>query len=121
MEESVDPFHPTAVKASMGSLFSTPVCPMSGAGELLAWAAAKEIRTVASSARAELSFWDVDYELPTLLLVGSEKMGLSHELLDAADVAVRIPMLGQATSLNLAVATGLILYEIRRSTRASIS
>jgi TrmH family RNA methyltransferase len=121
LDESVDPFHPTAVKASMGSLFTTPVCPIGDAEALLEWAAAKEIRIVASSARAELSFWDVDYELPTLLLVGSEKMGLSQQLLDGADVAVKIPMLGQATSLNLAVATGLILYEIRRSTGDSIS
>jgi TrmH family RNA methyltransferase len=121
VDESVDPFHPTAVKASMGSLFITPLCPIGDAEALLEWAAAKEIRIVASSARAELSFWDVDYELPTLLLVGSEKTGLSKQLLDGADVAVKIPMSGQATSLNLAVATGLFLYEIRRSTGDSIS
>ena len=121
VDESVDPFHPTAVRASMGSLFTTPVCPVPGVGALLEWATAKGIKIAASSARAKLSIWEVDYGLPTLLLVGSEKKGLSQQLLDGADLAVRIPMLGQATSLNMAVATGLILYEIRRSAGEAIS
>ncbi|MGB5922848.1 MAG: RNA methyltransferase [Syntrophobacteria bacterium] len=116
VEESVDPFHPTAVKASMGTLFTTPVCSVASSGALLEWAAVNGITTVASSARAEGSFWQVNYELPALLLVGSEQMGLSEQLLKKADIKVKIPMGGESSSLNLAVAAGLILYEMRRST-----
>ena len=114
VNETVDPFHPTTVKASMGSLFTTPICSSVSSHALLEWAAEKGINIVASSAGAQISFWEADYKLPAILLVGSEKAGLSEELIAAADMAVKIPMTGQPSSLNLAVATGLILYEIRR-------
>ncbi len=116
VDASVDPFHPTAVKASMGSLFTIPICSVANGDVLLEWAAAKGINIAASSTRAKQSFWQVNYELPALLLDGTEKKGLSQELLAAADMAVKIPMMGKPTSLNLAVAAGLILYEMRRST-----
>jgi TrmH family RNA methyltransferase len=112
--DSVDPFHPRSVKASMGAIFSLPVAPVSSVESLMTWARSQKLSVIASSAGANQSYWDAGYQLPALLLVGSERTGLSRDLLEKADMAVKIPMGGGASSLNLAVATGLLLYEIRR-------
>jgi TrmH family RNA methyltransferase len=112
--QTVDPFHPTAVKASMGALFSVPISLMAESKTMLEWAKSQGVQSVATSARVSQSYWNLDYQLPALLLMGSERKGLPADLISEADMAVSIPMSGQASSLNLAVATGLMLYEIRR-------
>lgn len=111
---TTDPFHPTAVKASMGALFTAPIGRRPNEGALMAWARARGLLTVATSAKAPQVFWDALYRRPALLLMGSEGEGLSKEVLEAADLSVTIPMTGSVSSLNLAVATGLLLYEWRR-------
>lgn len=113
--QSTDPFHPTAVKASMGALFSVPVVAVDDLGGLTAWAAASGIFTVATSAHAETTCWQAPYRFPALLLMGSERHGLPDKVRRSAATAVRIPMYGAASSLNLAVATGILLYELRRA------
>jgi len=113
---SADPYDPAAVKASMGALFTVPVVAVASDAELLDWARASAARIVATSGRAILSCWDADLSLPLAVLLGSEGAGLPDDLLDAADVRVAIPMTGTAESLNLAVAAGVLLYEVRRRT-----
>lgn len=110
--QTVDPYHPTAVKASMGTIFSVPICHIENTGMLLNWAATKDLHKIATSARAKDSYKNVIYRFPALLMLGSEGEGLSPDLLAAADVAVSIPMVGSASSLNLAVAGGVLLYEL---------
>ncbi len=112
--DATDAYHPTAVKASMGTLFNLPVCSAGAVEEVLTWAAGRRLRTVTTSARGETVLWDAIYELPTLLLFGSEGSGLAPDVLARGDSSVRIPMRGSATSLNLAVAVGVVLYEVRR-------
>lgn len=116
--QTVDPFHPTAVKASMGTLFTTPISRAAGVEEVLDWAGEKGLHTIATSARARLSFWEAEYRLPALLLLGSEGEGLGEAALAAAEQAVTIPMAGRASSLNLAVAAGVLLYEMRFDAKA---
>jgi TrmH family RNA methyltransferase len=117
--QSTDPLHPTALRASMGAIFRVPVVEVQGVPQLLAWAAQRGLQTVATSARATHSFWETTYSTPLLLLFGSEGQGLSKALLAQADQAVSIPMFGVSSSLNLAVAAGIMLYEVRRgATRA---
>jgi 23S rRNA (guanosine2251-2'-O)-methyltransferase len=72
------------------------------------------MQLVAADANARTSLWDSQLSGPIALLVGSEAHGISPELLAQADQHVIIPMMGHVTSLNVAVATGIILYEIRR-------
>lgn len=72
------------------------------------------IQLVAADANASTSLWDSQLRGPIALLVGSEAHGISPELLAHADQHAIIPMLGHVTSLNVAVATGILLYEIRR-------
>lgn len=108
----VDPYHPTAVKASMGSLFHLPIAQLEDIDGLLDWASARGINSVATSAHARRSFREVEYHFPLLLLLGSEGEGLPAAVIEAADQAVAIPMSGSASSLNLAVAAGILLYEL---------
>ena len=112
---TVDPFHPTAVKASMGTLFSIPVCHAGDIATLQGWATTNGLTTIATSAHAKHPFWQVQYRFPALLLLGSEGAGLPSGVLDSADLAVSIPMQGAASSLNLAVAAGIMLYELART------
>jgi RNA methyltransferase, TrmH family len=113
---SADPYDPAAVKASMGALFTVPVVAAASAAEFLDWARARSLNVVATSGRASVSCWDADLRPPLALLLGSEGDGLPDELLAAADLSVAIPMTGTAESLNLAVAAGILLYEVRRRT-----
>lgn len=108
--DAADPWHPGAVKASMGTVFSTPVVPAS-LEEVLAWARREGLAVVATSAHGRVGHWSLDYPERCLLLFGSEATGLSQETLDAADEVVRIPQQGVASSLNLAVAAGIVIYE----------
>nr|WP_211261289.1 RNA methyltransferase [Pseudonocardia acaciae] len=112
--ETTDPFAPAAVKASMGSLFAVPIAA-AGADAFLAWARERAVDVVAASGYAERAHWSVTYRPPLAVLLGSEGEGLPDELLKAADTCVRIPMVGTAESLNLAVAAALMLYETRRT------
>jgi TrmH family RNA methyltransferase len=110
--ETTDPYSPAAVKASMGAVFSVPVVATSPSS-FVEWAAARGITLITTSGYAAASFWDVPYSPPVAVVLGSEGDGLPADVL-AQGTAVRIPMTGTAESLNLAVAAGLLLYEIRR-------
>jgi TrmH family RNA methyltransferase len=110
--ESCDAFSPEAVRASMGSLFGVKLSRMTARqfdSILAAWPG----EIVATAARAQADFRRT-YARPTLLMLGSEGSGLSPALAARANVSVRIPMPGAAESLNVATATALMLYEIRR-------
>lgn len=111
---TVDPFHPTVVKASAGTLFALPLIPTADLPTLLDWCERERVTVVATSDRAPRSYWKQRYATPLLLLMGSEAHGLPADLLNRLPHTVSIPMHGTADSLNLAVATALVLYEVRR-------
>jgi TrmH family RNA methyltransferase len=113
---SADAWHPGAVKASMGTVFSTPVVG-SGLAEALDWARERGLAVVATSAQGDVDHWDAGYPDRCLLLFGSEATGLSPDTLEAADLVVRIPQTGAASSLNLAVAAGIVIYEAVKARR----
>jgi TrmH family RNA methyltransferase len=112
--ETTDPFAPAAVKASMGSLFAVPIAHLADPERFFAWATAHGVAVVTTSARATTTHWSADYPRPLALLFGSEGTGLPPEILARGDLQVTIPMTGTARSLNLAIAAGVLLYEIRR-------
>ncbi|HET8626517.1 MAG TPA: RNA methyltransferase [Thermomicrobiales bacterium] len=112
--ETTDPFHPAAVKASMGALFAVPVVHAADPDAFFAWARERGVAVVTTSGHARDEHWTARYPLPVALLFGSEAEGLPPDLLARGDLAVRIPMTGTAESLNLAVAAGIMLYEVRR-------
>ncbi|WP_198156282.1 TrmH family RNA methyltransferase [Thermobifida cellulosilytica] len=112
--ETADPYAPAAVKASMGSLFAVDVAHARDADAFLDWAKRHGVQVVATSGYADADHWSAEYRPPLAVLLGSEGDGLPDDLLDRADLRVRIPMTGTAESLNLAVAAGVVLYEVRR-------
>jgi TrmH family RNA methyltransferase len=109
----VDPYSREAVRATMGSIFNVPLVRAS-VPDTLSWTRHWSGDIVGAHLRASADFRSVAYRQPTLLLMGSEGPGLSPELSASCTRLVRIPMAGRIDSLNLAVATGLMLYEIRR-------
>ncbi|MDQ3645789.1 MAG: RNA methyltransferase [Actinomycetota bacterium] len=111
---STDLHHPSSVKASMGALFTVPVCRAASVEDGLQWAQGAGLHVVTTSARAGSLFWEAIYELPLLLVFGSEATGLSPEVVARGSASVRIPMDGTVSSLNLAVSVGLMLYEVKR-------
>lgn len=108
---STDPHAPTAVKASMGSIFSLGLV-QSDWMTFRRWQLENGIMLVGTSDRAATDYQSVRYHRPLVLLMGSERHGLTMEILDACEKLVRIPMAGRADSLNLSVATAIVLYEI---------
>jgi RNA methyltransferase, TrmH family len=109
-----DPYAPQAVKASMGSLFHLPVARADTIEEVLDWAAGRGVATVTTSARAETTLDEAILRPPLLIVLGPERTGLSAEQLARGDHVVRIPMAGHATSLNLAVAAGILIHDVHR-------
>jgi TrmH family RNA methyltransferase len=119
MGPSADLYDPQAVRATMGSLFALPIARLDDTGALLLWfeglrAEGLPLLVVASSARGREMYCEVGYCRPVVLLVGSERHGLPADVREAADVDVRLPMSGRATSLNVSAATAALLYEIIR-------
>jgi TrmH family RNA methyltransferase len=107
--ECCDPYSVEAVRATMGSIFATPIARADTAA-FLAWRAAWPGAVIGTRLDADTDFRAADYRAPVLLLMGNEQAGLTPALAAACDVNVKIPMRGRADSLNLAVATGVMIY-----------
>lgn len=112
--ETTDPFSLEAVRATMGSIFAVPVA-RAGAAEFLAWRAKRDLLLVGTHLEGAVDYRAIDYAgRPCLLLMGNEQQGLPAELAAGCDRLARIPQAGRADSLNLALATAVMLYEMRR-------
>lgn len=113
--ETTDPFSIEAVRATMGSIFAVPLAK-TAVDAFLAWRRDFSGLVVGTHLKGAVDYRKGGYgEGPVLLLMGNEQQGLPDSLAAACDRLVRIPQAGRADSLNLAVATGVMLYEIRRT------
>ena len=112
LDGGVDPYHPTAVRASMGSIFHHPLVSSTFA-DFSQWAASHNYRIFGTSAHGSLDYRAIQsYQLPCILLMGDERQGLSPSQAEICQAVLRLPMLGRVTSLNLAVAAGVLLYDM---------
>ncbi len=112
--DCTDPFSPEAVRATMGSIFSVPVARCSEEAFSL-WRSRYSGLVAGTHLEGAIDYRTVDYSArPTVLLMGNEQQGLSERLANECDILVRIPQAGRADSLNLAVSTGIMLFEARR-------
>lgn len=112
LDSSADPYHPNAVRASMGTLFWHPMGKTTF-NEFLSWSRKHDYHLIGTSAHAERHYLQIDrYQLPLILLMGSEREGLTAEQAAVCEEVIRLPMHGRTTSLNLAVATGVVLYSL---------
>ena len=109
--ECVDPFSVEAVRASMGALFTVPVVRAEWPA-FLTWLRAGPGQLVGLSLDTDTDYHAARYEAPTFLLTGNEAQGMPADYAAACDVLVKLPMLGKADSLNAAVATAVMAYEV---------
>jgi TrmH family RNA methyltransferase len=115
LDGGVDPYHPAAIRASMGTIFSVPVVSTSFA-DFAGWARDNRYHILGTSAHGRTDYRHADvYSTPLVLLLGSEREGLSAEQGVVCDDLLRLPMHGHVRSLNLAVAAGVFLYIIHDS------
>ncbi|WP_064681356.1 TrmH family RNA methyltransferase [Rhizobium bangladeshense] len=112
--EATDPFSLETVRATMGSVFAVPVARATPE-EFLAWRKSAGVSIVATHLAGAVDYRTIDYrKKPIVLLMGNEQSGLPEQLAEEADALARIPQQGRADSLNLAVATAVMLFEARR-------
>ncbi|MFN2146263.1 MAG: TrmH family RNA methyltransferase, partial [Anaerolineales bacterium] len=111
IDGGTDVFHPTAVRASMGAMFWKPVIKAT-LEEFSVWVKVQNMNVVGSSAKGTVDYREAEYTSPVVLMLGTEQKGLTDKALMICDQVVRLPMHGRATSLNLSVAAGILIYEI---------
>ena len=104
-----DPFSVEAVRATMGSIFAVPIVKASEA-EFASWRASWPGSVVGTLLSATVDHRQASYAQPAMILMGNEQQGLTPEMAALCDVNVKIPMRGRADSLNLSVATGIMIY-----------
>ncbi len=109
-DRCTDIYNPNAIRSSVGTVFTQPIVE-SESSELHRWIKERKISIVAATPSGEICYRKAPLHGPIALLVGSEQLGLPSFWLDQADLKLRIPMRGVADSLNVAMATTLILYE----------
>ena len=113
LDGGVELFHPTAVRSSMGAIFWKPVIQTSF-DEFATWSRHSRpegIQLIGTSAHGDVDYQTLIPELPWILVLGNEQKGLSTEQMNSCDVTVSMPMKGRVSSLNLAVAAGVLLYQ----------
>ncbi len=111
LDHSTDPYDPTAIRAIMGAIFNLHLTKCSLA-DFLQWTQKEGVHLAGAAGGEGVDYHLANYPAPLVLLMGSEREGLSKDHKAACDQLVSIPMVGRSDSLNLAMATGIILYEI---------
>ncbi len=108
--DSVDVDHPKVLRATAGQWFRLPmqIIPNLESLKLL------DVQLVATTPKASLVYWDLDLRQPTIFLMGNEGAGLSQQVMDLATYQVKIPLATNVESLNVAIATAVLLYEAKR-------
>lgn len=115
-DRCTDIHNPNVVRASVGTLFTQPVVEAEGK-EALKWLREQGISILAATPSAASEYTEVDLTKGVAIVVGTEQYGLSRLWMEQADLQVKLPMLGVADSLNVAMATTLLLYEVLRQRR----
>jgi RNA methyltransferase, TrmH family len=114
---ATDPYDPPTVRATMGALFAQRLVRAT-LTEFSRWKQRYRCQLIGTSPTAPTDYRSLKYHPPTLLLMGEERQGLTPELQTLCDGMARIPMVGKADSLNVAVAAGVMLYEVFNQRRA---
>jgi TrmH family RNA methyltransferase len=111
---TTDIFSPRALRGAMGSSFRLPLWTGAGFDEIMDWCKRRGIRAVASDLRATRAHTGIDWTAASALIVGSEATGLERTAAAKVDERIRIPMRAPVESLNVAVASSVVLYEAAR-------
>ena len=110
LDHCTDPFSYESVRASMGAIFNVNIIA-SSTKNFLKWKSKHKICLIGTSLINATDYTKTNWQLPFVLAMGNEQQGLSNNILNACDQLIKLPMLGRSDSLNLAVSTGVALYE----------
>ena len=110
---SVDADHPKVLRATAGQWFRLPMQTIPTLEDLKLL----DVQLVATTPTASLDYWDLDLRQPTVFLMGNEGAGLSQQTMELATHRVKIPQVAEVESLNVAIATAILLYEAKRQRR----
>jgi 23S rRNA (guanosine2251-2'-O)-methyltransferase len=103
-----------AIKTSTGALHKIPVCREANLKEVIDYLRESGLQVIACTEKTSDNYYQVDFTLPVAIIMGSEEDGISPEYLKLADSHAKIPLMGEISSLNVSVATGVMLYEVVR-------
>lgn len=113
-----DLFNPNAIRASLGAIFSVPICAASSK-ETLAWLRQRKLRIFATRVEAPIAYSEADFSSPSAIVLGSEAKGLSPLWKGSDIIAVSLPMLGAVDSLNLSATAAILFYECLRQRKCA--
>jgi TrmH family RNA methyltransferase len=113
-DNSVDLDNPKVLRSSAGAWFRLPIAVSSNLTEVVKEYRDRGVQIVATLPLADKLYWDIDFTRPTLILLGNEGAGLTEELISLSNLQVRIPLNEGVESLNVAIASALLLYEAQR-------
>lgn len=117
IDDCTDPFSVEAVRASMGAIFTQRVAAARWE-DFIAWLRKGDGQLVGTSLNTQVDYQSPRYASPTFLLVGNESQGLPADYEAECDLLVKMPMMGKADSLNAAMATAVMAYEVLNQARA---
>lgn len=112
-DRCTDLFNPNVVRASLGTLFTQPIVETT-TEELLPWLESRGVTVVVTTPTAEQLYTETSLDRSIAIAVGSEQLGLPDRWLEAPGEKIRIPMKGDIDSVNAAVATAIVLFEVVR-------
>jgi TrmH family RNA methyltransferase len=110
LDGGVELYHPTVVRSSMGTIFWKPVVQASF-DEFVKWSRKGNYQLIGTSAHGDVDYQTLVPRSPWILVLGNEQKGLADAQTSVCDVKVSLPMKGRVSSLNLAVAAGVLLYQ----------
>lgn len=100
-----------AIKTSAGALHRLKVCREDNLKNTIEYLKEAGLQIIACHEKTDKLIYDADFTKPTAVIMGSEENGISNEYLKRSDEQVKIPMIGKIASLNVSVATGIVLFE----------
>lgn len=103
-----------AIKTSAGALFKIPICRASNLADTIAYLQSTGLQVFASNGRSENNILSIDFSTPCAIIIGSEGSGVQYDLIKISQGHFIIPQIGETDSLNVSVATGIMLYEVMR-------
>ncbi|MDD4656609.1 MAG: 23S rRNA (guanosine(2251)-2'-O)-methyltransferase RlmB [Bacteroidales bacterium] len=103
-----------SIKTSAGALLRVPICKVSNVREAIFFLQATGYKIFASTEKAQTTIYQADFKVPAAIILGSEDRGVSKSALDLSDQHIRIPMVGQISSLNVSAAAAIIQFEVLR-------
>lgn len=114
LKGTVDIFNSKTIRSTMGSIFTLPIVHVGDAGDLIDTLKLHDSDIISTSLEADSYHFQVDYGKKNAIIIGNEGNGISDELVKRSNIKVKIPMSGNAESLNASIASGIIIYELVR-------